>query len=369
MVFRISEIEEKREKVPEKFRANPANALTDTFDDKRADEPTEQERRNAALRTLSEADSVEREADRAGVLAGRAREGMYNNAAAEQAQKRAEKARKERAETAMYLAMLQDQINDLNDQIKWHTDEIERLESEVDELDDLAGKIKNGTLDPNDSDDAAIMAKYGIQPDDLDDGGAAALKKIQAGKDTRQTQIDQHKNQRTSDIKKRNKLEQEAAEAKAKVERVEKLETKGERVAEHQKTFGELDNQTENATISEIKSVQTKAEIREGLGYAEPDRGSLNAFDTKIASAADGSVAEMQTTLDESSFFADLSNSSSNERTPSVAETLTPNLGLGPDPITPQYNTASRGENAEPVQQIALEKAHVPSLPGSTMNS
>tara|TARA_R110000868_G_scaffold64234_3_gene193118 strand:- start:13641 stop:14633 length:993 start_codon:yes stop_codon:yes gene_type:complete len=107
MVFRISEIEEKREKVPAQYRANPANALTDTFDDKRIDAPTEQERRNAALRALSEADGAEREADRAGVLAGRAREGMYNNAAAEQAQKRAEKARKERAETAIYLAMLQ----------------------------------------------------------------------------------------------------------------------------------------------------------------------------------------------------------------------------------------------------------------------
>lgn len=107
MVFRISEIEEKRAKVPAQYRANPADALTDTFDDERADAPTEQERRNAALRTLSEADGAEREADRAGALAGRAREGMYNNAAAEQAQKRAEKARKERAETAMYLAMLQ----------------------------------------------------------------------------------------------------------------------------------------------------------------------------------------------------------------------------------------------------------------------
>lgn len=107
MVFRISEIEEKRAKVPAQYRANPADALTDTFDDERADAPTEQERRNAALRTSSEADGAEREMDRAGVLAGRAREGMYNNAATEQAQKRAEKARKERAETAMYLAMLQ----------------------------------------------------------------------------------------------------------------------------------------------------------------------------------------------------------------------------------------------------------------------
>lgn len=164
----------------------------------------------------------------AGVLSGRNIEAFlqFLNKNIQKIQTRDRKARAE----AHYMALLHAQLAQLDDLIEWHGDEIVRLEQEVSELDALGERIRNGELDPNDPADAALMAKYGITPDDLKNGGKTALKKIEDGIDNRQKQIDWHKDQRGKVIDKRDDLADEIAtdiaERKARGEVIDPSDTK-----------------------------------------------------------------------------------------------------------------------------------------------
>ncbi|MCF6275300.1 MAG: hypothetical protein L3J05_06015 [Robiginitomaculum sp.] len=99
------------------------------------------------------------------------------------------KDRKKNTQLAAYLAMLDNHIAAIDlrlveigirlDEIGERLDEIDQ---EMQELDVISAKLENGTLDPSDPNDAALMDKYGITEEDIKTGDAA-IKVAQAQKD------------------------------------------------------------------------------------------------------------------------------------------------------------------------------------------
>ena len=136
-----TEADRARQSVPPEFLAGARTPLSDTFEtkvaalsgergrgnDATADiafvdaEPTghktEQDRRNTASRILSNKDNAERLASGAGALSGTIRDDMNGKVSDRVKRQAEEKRRKDRADTAMYLALLQAQIADLDKEI------------------------------------------------------------------------------------------------------------------------------------------------------------------------------------------------------------------------------------------------------------
>ncbi|NQW11390.1 MAG: hypothetical protein HQ481_16110 [Alphaproteobacteria bacterium] len=117
--------------IPPEFKPDPNASLTGEFGTEAAQPKTEQDRRNDALRALGDKDNSERLLSGAGALAGTVRDDMNGKASDRAKRQAAEEKRKERYETAMYLAMLQQQIDDLNRQIADYDRRIADIEDRV----------------------------------------------------------------------------------------------------------------------------------------------------------------------------------------------------------------------------------------------
>lgn len=119
----------------------------------------QQDRRNAALRTQYGKDNAERLASGAGVLSGTIRDDMTGKASERLKRQADEKRRKDRADTAMYLALLQAQIAELDRQIA-------ALNDQIDALDELLQIIDSGAeLDPDNPAHRKLLEGSGIPED------------------------------------------------------------------------------------------------------------------------------------------------------------------------------------------------------------
>ena len=241
MGYSHKEIEDKRGAVPPKFRANPADAVTPTFDataatrdadarraeiaaatakirhEDEVDEigwkiedearikvegetvilqgpATEAERRNATARAYSQANTTAQLDEKGAGWSGR----IGVTGLSEQDRKvhaRAEEKRKaDRSRNELLMAALQAQIDDLGRQIAWHNREIDRLTNEITDLQKLSGLITSGEFDPNNPAHAALRDEAGITQAEIDDG--TALEHIQEGIDDRRDEIQAHEEKR-----------------------------------------------------------------------------------------------------------------------------------------------------------------------------
>ena len=241
-----------------------------------------QELRNLAVRLAKMETEEELRMALSGVLSGRMMQFFFKHLHDAQA-KAAEQQRKNRADM-FYLALLQAQLDQLNEQIAWYTGEIERLEQEVSEIDQLIDDIQAGTLDPNDPTDAALMRKYGIDPDDLDNGGAAALDKLRSAKDRRNDQIKQYRVDRNALINDRDSL----AELKAKEERLRDIQHDKAAMKE---TVADMTNAEKTALAAEVVQDRDLVDaVRIADGQVEHDVQELSSFDLNGQSNTDNGV-------------------------------------------------------------------------------
>ncbi|MEQ8602864.1 MAG: hypothetical protein RIB45_06065 [Marivibrio sp.] len=251
------------------------------------DPANEQNRRNEDLREQADVENAFRLAEVGGFLAGRIeRTGASGNELKGIGGKDGKKnARREG--NGLYLSALLSQIDDLNDQIAFHDSEIERLNEELNEIDELLEKIENGTLDPDDPGDAALMKKYGITEQDIENGDAG--QKLRTARDDREKQIDWHEGQR----------------AKAETERDEKLQNLNDDVNRRVEKGETIDPQDSSHPLVRkmLEAIESSSEITyhdtqllrlKDLEQFEGDPDYIDKIDAFLRDADEATLADMR---------------------------------------------------------------------------
>lgn len=337
-----AEADEARRSVPSQFLVQRENQLSDTFETKVALLSDDVSRRNDALRRHYDEDHDERLLARAGLLDGRIRDDMFGDRE-RRFQRQQEEKRKARADTALYLAMLQDRINELGREIDWHNSEIDRLTDEIDDLQELGNLIASGHYDPNNPVHAALRDRTGISQGDIDSGNASGL--IKSGIDDRQTQIDAHRVTRDNKIDDLNGLKAKQNELKA---------VEHDPIALQQKV-DEMSNAEQAVVAAEaVKDRSLVNAIRTADGHSEADTGGLSSLDIEGRSNVDASFTKPAAALDTDDLFGKIEP----QRSISVAARFDPSMdqtsGEGSKGLSITYNKAAdpEPENDSPSLEI-----------------
>lgn len=327
-----AEADEARRSVPSQFLVKSQNPLSDTFETKVDLLSDDVSRRNAALRKQYDDDHDEREASRAGVLEGRVRDDMFGNRE-RRLRDQAEQKRRERTDTALYLAMLQQRIDELNHEIEWHNSEIDRLTDEIDDLQELGNLIASGEYDPNNPAHAALRDRTGISQSDIDKGNAPGL--IKSGIDDRQTQINAHRVTRANKIDDLNSLKAKQKELEAIKDDPVALQQKVEQMSDAERTALIAEAVTDRELVNAIDRAD---------GYTEPEVGELSSLDTEGQSNSDTSFTKPAAALDTDDLFGKIEP----QRSISVAARFDPSMdqtsGEGSKGLSITYNKAADPE-------------------------
>lgn len=288
-----NDIEMLRERVPEQFRADPARTLNPTFRD--ADNLTDDGGYGASLRAERDeiADAVAQPnrdivAERIATETQIQREiadgtGSITNIAV-QAQKSGglhslteaqKKEKKGGIDITTQLILLNQQIEALQRQIDFYENENERLQEEINEIDQLAADIKAGRVAPDDP----RLDEYGITPHDLANGGISALEKLDEQRKTREQEIAE--NQAKIDDAKQEQagLETEAKELHANAKAVAE-QTLGENImkAGEERRSATLSDEQKSEIEDSIRGARTAADKTEGLEQRKLTLEDLDQF-------------------------------------------------------------------------------------------
>lgn len=201
-----NDIEMLRAGVPEQFRADPSRTLNATFqgaditaldgaysadlrsDQDNAADTVAQPNRDIVAERLETERQIQRE-----IMNG---DGSRTNltvqdtaqwASLAQSAAQKEKDKKGGIDITTQIILLNQQIEALQRQIDFYEGENDRLQDEINEIDQLAADIRAGNVDPNDP----RLAEYGITPEHLANG--TALGKLDDARTDRQKQIADNK--------------------------------------------------------------------------------------------------------------------------------------------------------------------------------
>jgi len=206
------------------------------------------------------------------------------------AKRRQQRKQADRAMQDMLLhQLLTEQIAAIDAQIAANNERIDELEAENAEMMELKAKIESGDLDPSNPQDAALMARYGITQDDIDNGTAA--KKLQDQIDANQSEIDGLKQDNAD-------LQATKAEAEKKLDEISPapegsgpIDVNTRRVASNGETIDFTEQQAKQAVAEymaenpgvDLARLSPEEAMDIGVGISEDIQENLNAISTQEA--------------------------------------------------------------------------------------